>query len=107
MKKNLHGQKMEREIEMQNYRETMVTKTVTEREYINTVCDRCGKVIPDEGQYDTREFWLRFTIGESYGNDGGNASGWEIDDLCDDCVTDLKTILTKHRFPLSPVELRW
>ena len=92
-----------------NYRETLVTKTVTatEREYINTVCDRCGDVIPAEGLYNTRDFCLRFSNGESYGNDGGNSTGWEIDDLCDACATDLKNILAKHRFVFSPIEVSW
>lgn len=76
---------------------------VTKYRELRTVCDRCGVVIPEPDTYDTLDFDLRCVKGHSYSNDSGG-SGWCVEDLCDDCVEILKTLLKQYSFKLSIIE---
>ena len=88
------------------YEETEETRTYTKRTLIRTECDRCGAEIPEEDTWDTRELDLRFTTGTSY-PEGGHKLGWQVEDLCDDCLSELKTWLKDWGAKIIPYEIDW
>ena len=88
------------------YKETEETRTYTSRELIRTECDRCGAVIPPDEPYEDRELDLRFTIGSSY-PEGGNKDGWQVEDLCDECVTGLHKLLQEWGCTISDYQIDW
>lgn len=77
------------------------------KQYLDRVtCDRCGSVVPEEETGDRREFNLRFAKGYGY-PDGGSLEGWQVSDLCDDCVAILKDLLNQNGFTVSNYEIDW
>lgn len=96
-----------------------VYKKVTyslERLEVETIhCDWCAKNITKEIEQATafdgwstgiREFRLEFVKGHSH-RDGGLQAGWEVTDLCDDCVGKLRELLTQAGIAVSPTEIDW
>lgn len=81
---------------------------VVERTKIERVsCDWCGVDVEIERGYDTREFCLEFTKGSSYGNDGGQKTGWEVEDLCNSCVVKLRKLLEESGVHTNQISLDW
>lgn len=89
---------------MKHYEEYEVTET--REKLVKVTCDKCGEEIPKIGIYRSREFTLEFKAGNSYPS-GGYMTGWEVADLCDDCVPWLKDVLESNGVTLSPVEIDW
>ncbi len=85
-----------------------ITKTEkVKRKHLNsTSCDKCGCVIPEESQGNRRKFELKFAAGYGY-IDGGSMEGWQVEDLCDDCVSILKDLLSQNGFNISDYEIDW
>lgn len=79
-----------------NYKETKVLKEVTEKEYINTVCDKCGGVLPAYPNWE-----VNITKSLPYG--GGE--GLNIHDLCETCFVELVKLLKDSSFNLQ--EFDW
>lgn len=83
-----------------------VEKVIEREEFVSCTCDRCGKELGEDygnEHPDTREFTLRFEKGYSgYGDTWGN--GWEVQDLCDDCVGFLQTLLENNGIKTTRIE---
>ena len=84
-----------------------VTVTYEKEMIIRVTCDWCGEPVLREYGYATRDFSLRFASGSNYGHDGGLEKGWEVEDLCDDCVYKLKALLEENGVTVKPVESDW
>lgn len=80
--------------------------TYKRKKVIAVKCDKCGDDIPKESRYSTRDFEIEFTRGSAY-PDGGHKIGWQVEDLCDNCVDYLKTVLEENGFPTSKVDIDW
>lgn len=89
---------------MRHYEEYKVTET--RRKLVRVTCDRCDEEIPKLQLYRDREFTLEFKSGNSYPS-GGHMTGWEVSDLCDDCVIWLKGLLESNGVNLCPVDVDW
>jgi hypothetical protein len=65
---------------------------------VNVTCDRCGKEIEEpKDTYAAREFTLEFLEGH-YWPDCPDMYGWEVADLCDECVEELRKLLEEHGY---------
>lgn len=71
---------------------SIVTKTVEEKVIKRVICDWCGSDIEPLYGFETREFELRSSKGEAYPEDRFG-DGWTVEDMCDDCVDKLKSVL--------------
>ncbi len=93
---------------MHHYNKITETKIVTRRELAKITCDKCALEIPDTywGSYDIREFDLSFAEGSSY-PDGGNKEGWEVEDLCNECIKWLYKLLTENGVKITKVDVYW
>lgn len=89
---------------MRHYEEYEVVEK--KQKLVKIACDRCGEEIPKNGLYEDREFELEFKKGRGY-PDGGYMEGWEVCDLCDDCIAWLKDMLESNGVTVSPVEIDW
>lgn len=89
---------------MKTYTDEQVTKTV--RHVTGTFCDWCGASIPGERTYDVREFTLSFESGYAY-PEGGEKKGWRVEDLCDNCVAKLRTLIEKAGIKTVDTEVDW
>lgn len=92
---------------MKHYRQWEETQTVQRRELEKVTCDWCQAPVEVERGYDTRDFEISFSIGSSYGNDGGHKEGWEVEDLCNTCVKKLRALLEKQGIRITPVKMDW
>lgn len=70
---------------------------VTKQKRIRTICDRCGKTILEPDIYEVKEFELRVVNGYSY-PEVCRGQGWEVEDLCDDCILFLTKLLLDNDF---------
>ena len=93
---------------MDHYEKYTETKTVTRRKLIKTTCDRCNDEIPHSywGSYNVREFGLSFAEGSSY-PDGGSKEGWEVEDLCNSCISWLHELLIENSVKITKTDLDW
>lgn len=79
----------------------------SKREVVTGIfCDWCGTRIGGLDRFETRDFTLQFTEGNSY-PDGGSKDGWEVEDLCNKCVAKLRTLLVANGISISGVEIDW
>lgn len=81
-------------------------ETVTRPYVVKTVCDKCGCEVDDGKSHDTRDFELEFTTGKNY-PDCGYQEGWQVPDLCNDCVGWLKTVLQDNGVTIKEIERDW
>ena len=81
-------------------------RTVQSERIVQVLCDWCGGDVRQSRGYGDREFTLEFKEGESY-PDGGFAEGWQIEDLCDNCVERLRQLLIAQGIRVSTVEIDW
>ena len=81
-------------------------KTVTCQKLVRVTCDWCGNEIPQPRDYEVREFTLEFAKGSSY-PDCGWKEGWQIEDLCDDCVEKLRGLLEEAKITIAGLEVDW
>lgn len=89
-------------------RETEKVTVTYEKEIITRVfCDWCRAERHTAKGHSEREYCLSFTVGVNYGHDGGWSKGWEVEDLCDDCVYKLKALLEENGVTVKPVESDW
>jgi len=82
-----------------------VTHTSEWERVVAVHCDRCGTQmpVPDSSPGDRREFILRFATGYvGYGD--YSMSGWQVEDLCDDCVKVLNKLLFDNGFTITDYE---
>lgn len=85
-------------------------KLETRYRTIEVICDRCEvqMTVPEPQSRNLREFELIFAEGwESGYGGGGYKSGWQVEDLCDNCVRDLRKILENRGFKVKPYEVDW
>ena len=85
------------------------TKEATYTRELDAICDKCGDSIEDvDGKnHEDRDFELFFLRGNNYGTDGVDKEGWEVPDLCDGCVEDLKTLLENEGYNVVKKEQYW
>lgn len=81
-------------------------KEVVERVAISTTCDRCGKELLKRLSYEVRDFELKLEVGSAF-PDSGSVEGWEVPDLCDDCIVFLHGLLEANGFTLHEIERDW
>jgi hypothetical protein len=81
-------------------------KTVQSYKLVKTTCDKCGEEIEDCLGYDVRDFELSFSEGEAY-PDGGHRVGWEVNDLCNNCVEWLKKLLVTNGVKVNEIDFGW
>lgn len=88
-------------------------KTYDEKEVVHIqrtikdiLCDKCGKPVERIGIYDHRELHVCFRTGSSY-PEGGSGTQWEVEDLCDKCVGDLRQLLEANGFKVADSEWDW
>jgi len=91
---------------MHHYEKYTETKAVTRRRLIRVTCDKCNNEIPWEETYDLREFDLSFAEGSSY-PDGGSKEGWEVEDLCNSCISWLKELLIENGVKITKTDVDW
>ena len=82
------------------------THTYEYNHVLKTICDWCEKEVLEPGGHDTREFELEFSEGTSY-PEGGSRSGWQVEDLCDNCIYKLRVLLEKKGVTTSALEVDW
>ena len=85
-----------------------IEKTVTGKKLIRRTCDWCqGDMSEDDmGAFDVREFSLEFSEGYSCPG-GGSREGWQVEDLCDDCVVKLRAALEGMGVSVTKLEVDW
>ena len=91
-----------------------MARTYKEVEYTTTklvqdslTCDWCGKeFLDDVGYYNTRDFTLEFTFGSQF-PESGDAEGWQVEDLCDECVESLRESLIDLGLKVTEVKRSW
>ena len=90
------------------YEEREVPASIESYE-VGANCDKCGCDIKHaiSQKYNEREFTLEFMTGYCYGVDGSSMSGWELEDLCDNCCQDLRALLEKSGFQTKDKERDW
>jgi len=81
-------------------------RTIERKYVIAEFCDWCGKRIATGDMYETREFRILFSVGDSF-PEGGYKKGWQVEDLCDDCVANLRTLLEDAGIKIKPIEVDW
>ena len=87
---------------MREYAE--VTSQITERKVIRVVCDLCGEEIPKHpSNFHHREFTLEFAQGMVF-PEGGTMRGWRVEDACDECVEELRIVLSEMGWRVTPTE---
>ena len=83
------------------------TVTYERKTIIDVTCDWCGREIePACERFETREFTLEYTEGDSYPS-GGSKEGWQVEDLCDACVAKLRSLLIDQGITITSVEVDW
>lgn len=85
---------------LRRYKEVIVPAHTT-KQLTEVVCDRCAGPVEAEGQYDMREFTLEHKIGKSYPSESYVTDGWEVEDLCNNCIQVLRNILIDNGFKLK------
>lgn len=99
----MEGAKMTKHI-----RKEVKTKEIEVSIMTGITCDWCGKdAWAIVGRYDVREFEFYFKEGSNYGSNGGNVQGWQIDDLCNECVEKLQALLIDNGLHLTKIEEGW
>ena len=83
-----------------------IEKTVKRQKLIRCTCDWCHDDISEVGGIGVREFSLEFSTGSSY-PDGGYQEGWQVEDLCDDCVVKLRAALEGLGVSVTKLEIDW
>lgn len=81
--------------------------TVVLEKIVRVECDVCGVVIDTGDKYDTREFELTFTMGRLWPDGSGNKVGWQVEDLCNDCVDGLRHLLFDNNLPIKEINHDW
>lgn len=82
-------------------------ETFTKRTLVQITCDRCNAEIPLREMYDAREVEIRFAVGHQYPT-GGHLTGWQVEHLCDVCVSELKILLEEEwGAKVIPFETDW
>ena len=87
----------------------MITTNVSKKVFESSVCDWCGMSLPEEygnTRFDRRSFNLEFLEG-SGSSDGGYMEGWQVEDLCNPCVTKLRKLLEDADVKVSDHERDW
>lgn len=91
-------------------------ETVKRRILVSRTCDWCGMEMGERyGQeakgYGERELMISFLQGKAYPPDpypqGGYLTGWEVPDLCDDCVAKLRAALEELGIKVQDAEREW
>jgi len=83
-----------------------IEETVERHKLVKHTCDWCDGDIVEEAVYAVREFSLEFSIGSAY-PEGGWKEGWQVDDLCDDCVDKLRVLLEGEGISVTKLEVDW
>lgn len=82
-------------------------QTVERERVLRVNCDRCGAEIPEPARYATRDFDLRFTLGNAWPSGDGDAIGWEVEDLCNACISWLRKTLGDAGVRVSSIDKDW
>ena len=82
------------------------TRTVEDSRIIKVLCDRCGSELPKPRHHCTRELQITFATGFSY-PDSISKQGWQVEDLCDDCVSWLRSLLEANGVKVVPYAVDW
>ena len=86
-------------------------ETITETRVITIVidckCDKCGRTIGSAGSHCEREFSLQFKSGKAWPDGSGDWAGWEVEDLCDDCVLALYHLVKANGFTVKRIQESW
>jgi hypothetical protein len=98
----MYGGPLKRRRDMTKVYQT-VTKTIERKEVVSRACDWCGIDIPFPARYQSDEFILKYTSSTNgpYENLG---EGWEVEDLCNDCVDKLKELLVSVGIKLGDID---
>ena len=87
-----------------------IYKSVSEmREYrqlAGITCDWCHAGIKLLKGYDDADKTLRFAWGRSF-PDGGHLVGWQVEDLCTECIEKLRLLLIDKGINITPYEVDW
>lgn len=92
---------------MRKYENVEITynKQIVVDSYCNW-CRRSLGVAYGNRDYAVREFRLSFSEGNSF-PESGQQVGWEVSDLCDDCLAKLKQWLSDQGVEIEPTEVDW
>ena len=89
---------------MEHYKEHTVTKTVTEKLYLHTTCDKCGEKIIEDS-YELFKPRIELEVGEQYPDSGDSLKKWV--DLCQTCASDLFKMLETTGYKINEKEIGW
>jgi hypothetical protein len=67
-------------------------EVVKKRKLTGIFCDKCGIEMPMDNLYKVNNFTLTREAGIMY-PEGGGGNKWFIQDLCDDCIDELYSVL--------------
>lgn len=85
-----------------------VTRTQVTNQLTKVTCDRCKKEIEPVRGYTTREFTLEYKEGDVYeGGYTGCLTGWEVEDLCNECIKLLHKVLIENGFQVKIIDDVW
>jgi len=70
-------------------------ETVTKRRLTGIFCDKCESEIKDNNDehYNVNQFVLERVTGNMW-PEGGGGNKWFVKDLCDNCILELRGLLT-------------
>lgn len=86
------------------------TKTYDDKVLVLKICDWCGMTLQTETEtsdknisdemFDSEMFWLEYVERE----EGNHIDGWEVEDLCLDCVEKVRILLVDAGVTISVTE---
>ena len=90
---------------MKQYEMKEVTRE--QKELVNVTCDWCG-IVSDEpflgdSLLSSEWFCLSYEESSGEGNDYSN-SGWDVEDLCHDCIDKLKVLLEENGVTVAEID---
>lgn len=80
--------------------ETVEVPATTRRKEVGCQCDRCGESIPRYPDYQVRDFTLEYREGTRW-PECFNYTVWEVEDLCEACLTFLHNLLKTNGFKVN------
>jgi len=89
---------------------TRAYKSVSEmrerRQLVEITCYWCSAEVERLRGYDDAEKTLRFAWGRSF-PDGGHLQGWQVEDLCQECIAKLKALLIDNGLNVTEYDVDW
>lgn len=82
-------------------------ETVERQSVESVTCDWCGRPVGEPPhRFRVRIFTLSFESGDVF-PEGCSTEGWEVQDLCDDCIVRLRSLLEQNGVRVVPTEKDW